>query len=106
MKLITKIYLATGLILLVFSFVTFTYIRQSSAVAAHIKQVLQSNEAIKQIKATQKTLLDMETGLRGFLIAEKETFLEPYHSGKEQLPRDLQLLKKYFEYIPGKSFTP
>jgi len=40
-----------------------------------------SDEAIAQAHATQNLLVDMETGLRGYLITGDETFLAPYRTG-------------------------
>ncbi|MDM8552242.1 CHASE3 domain-containing protein [Desulfobacterales bacterium HSG2] len=38
--------------------------------------------------------VDMETGMRGFLLAGKENFLEPYKSGEESLYNGILSLKK------------
>ena len=40
------------------------------------------------------TAVDMETGMRGFLLAGKEEFLEPYRSGEQQTYRQIQSLQK------------
>ena len=85
MKLLTKLYLAFGLILLVFSFVTITYIRQSRAVSNEMKLVIGSTEIIRLIENNLRSILDMETGLRGFLIGEREVFLESYYKGEKEM---------------------
>jgi methyl-accepting chemotaxis protein len=40
-----------------------------------------------------KDIVDMETGLRGFLITGKESYLEPYEAGKKQLEIDIKELR-------------
>ncbi|MFL0810515.1 MAG: CHASE3 domain-containing protein [Agarilytica sp.] len=40
-------------------------------------------EAIDLGNSITASLVNMETGLRGFLVSGKNEFLEPYHSGKE-----------------------
>lgn len=52
----------------------------------HTKEVLQKATKV------EKLVIDMETGQRGFLIAGKEEFLEPYNIGKKNLPKVLNEL--------------
>ncbi|MDI4645335.1 CHASE3 domain-containing protein [Cohnella hashimotonis] len=51
---------------------------------------IQVHETVNQI---QKDLLDMETGLRGFIISGDESYLEPYNSGKARWQTDTNKLK-------------
>jgi signal transduction histidine kinase len=43
------------------------------------QQVSHTNEVIAQAHQIEKLLVDMETGVRGYLITEKDNFLEPYN---------------------------
>lgn len=52
-----------------------------------------TDQVISQANSTQKLLLDMETGLRGYLLAGKQEFLEPYLQAKEVIPSSLAQLK-------------
>ena len=81
MKLLSKLYLGIGLILLVFSIVTFSYLYQSGKLKDRMEAVLLADQLLGKSEKMQKSLVDMETGFRGFLIGEDETFLEPYHRG-------------------------
>ncbi|MDK1011535.1 MAG: CHASE3 domain-containing protein, partial [Actinomycetota bacterium] len=45
------------------------------------------------LKAFEKSIVDQETGQRGFLITGKENFLEPYIAGKKELGRVLTELR-------------
>ena len=71
--------------------------RQAAAEEADVRNqelltVLSENEAwvthtyhvIDQANAILASAVDMETGMRGFLLAGRETFLEPYNSGGER----------------------
>ena len=82
MKLVPKIYLAFASILLIFSFVTFTYVRQSGKVEENIKLALTSSEALRAAEGMNKAVIDAETGVRGFQISDNEAFLAPYYRGK------------------------
>jgi methyl-accepting chemotaxis protein len=60
------------------------------------------NETTRWVDHTQKVILqaneiiaaavDMETGARGFLLAGKEAFLEPFEGGQESFKRDIAAL--------------
>ncbi len=41
-----------------------------------------THEAIAYAEGLSGAMVDMETGLRGYLVAGKEEFLEPYVAGK------------------------
>ncbi len=49
----------------------------------------QSNLSAKAKDEIIISMINMETGLRGFLLNEKEVFLEPYHLGKQTLSEQL-----------------
>lgn len=50
---------------------------------------IQVHETVDQI---QKDLLDMETGLRGYIISGEEDYLEPYNTGKARWESDVNAL--------------
>lgn len=45
--------------------------------------------------------VDMETGMRGFLLAGKDTFLEPFNAGKEQFYTTIKILTKLVSDNPS-----
>ncbi len=51
-------------------------------------------QAIDLGKSVTSSLVNMETGLRGFLVAGKEEFLEPYHIGKENFAKRANTIKQ------------
>ena len=51
--------------------------------------VLRTHEALHRIESFQASLIDAETGGRGFLLTGDETFLEPYDAGALAVSRKL-----------------
>lgn len=65
-----------------------------------VRQLLQADELADQADAVlaeavrvRQLLVDRETGLRGFLLTNDESFLEPYHDAGGVLPRALDRLE-------------
>ncbi|WP_062544870.1 sensor histidine kinase [Rufibacter tibetensis] len=100
MKLITTIYTAIGLILAMFCIVTMGYIQQTKKVKNSIEDVLYTASIIREAERAQKLILDMETGLRGFLLIGKGPFLEPYREGQKQFNISLHHLDSLTEAYP------
>src|SRR5262249_61420782 len=55
--------------------------------------VAHTHEVLDLTSGTLRTLVDAETGQRGFLITGKEDFLEPYHQALARLDRQGRALK-------------
>ena len=51
-----------------------------------------TQEVISSARLIEKTIVDMETGQRGFLITGNEKFLEPYHQGVTTYLQTMNLL--------------
>lgn len=73
----------------------------SATVYRGLEDMLDSNywvnhtyEAISLGENIGASLVDMETGLRGYLVSGKENFLEPYHAGKANFERLVAQSKK------------
>ncbi len=95
MKLITKIYIAFSSILLIFSFVTVMYVRQSNQVKRVTQEAIRATEVLQLSEALGRAIVESETGVRGFHVSEKEAFLEPYYTGsREYSLRHAELLIK------------
>ena len=58
------------------------------------KWVSHTHETIEEGSALEKAALDMETGLRGYLITGEDVFLEPYIQGEKDIVRIAQHLKE------------
>ncbi len=62
-------------------------LRRSSRLARHSEQVLATSNGL------EKTLVDLETGARGFVLTGQDRFLEPWRSGLVAFPADAQRLE-------------
>ncbi len=60
-----------------------------------------TNRVIAQANQVQKLLLDMETGLRGYLLAGEQEFLEPYQQSSSQINTALDELGRLVSDNPG-----
>src|SRR5688572_8344145 len=94
MKLITRIYLGIGLILFIFTIVTISYLYQAQKVEKEMQKLLRVQELIRLSDNGQKTLIDMETGFRGYILGENEAFLEPYYNGLKKGSMLFEALKR------------
>lgn len=52
-------------------------------------------EAIEHAVRLQKAMVDMETGVRGFVITGDEDFLEPYNTGQQHFDEYIQVLRDF-----------
>jgi signal transduction histidine kinase len=52
-------------------------------------QVSRSADELREASRLEGLLIDMETGLRGFVLTREERFLEPWQQGREVLPREV-----------------
>ena len=68
---------------------------ESNGWVNHTHEVIESGEAI------MASMIDMETGMRGFLVAGKDQFLEPYEAGQEIFDRTITELKKTVDDNPA-----
>ena len=60
-----------------------------------------THNVISQIKTIMSIAVDMETGMRGYLLAGKEDFLDPYKKGSQEFFVQLNQLKKKVEDNPS-----
>ncbi|RNI22467.1 sensor histidine kinase [Rufibacter latericius] len=100
MKIIPTIYTVIAAILAMFCIVTFGYIYQTQQVEKSIGDVLNTSNLIREGERAQKHLLDLETGLRGYLLTGQKAFLEPYEEGQVQLERTFARLDSLTQNNP------
>ena len=55
-------------------------------------QVSRSATELQATSRIERLLVDMETGLRGFVITREERFLEPWNEGRDEFPREASAL--------------
>ena len=84
--------------LLVLAAVTVTNLR---SILETDQWVDHSHEVLTEAESTIASAVDMETGMRGYLLSGKETFLEPYHSGSNEAFLHLGKLQEKVGDNPG-----
>ncbi|USD41964.1 methyl-accepting chemotaxis protein [Vibrio sp. SCSIO 43135] len=79
-----KLALGTGTPMLLLVFLAFIAITSSRSQVQTNAMVDHTHKVIQQAKQIEAAAVDMETGMRGFLLAGKEDFLEPYIQGQQR----------------------
>ena len=100
MKLSTKIFAGFVIISFIFSAVAYINFRLSEDVTENSAYVAQSQIVVRNSSALQRNIIDMETGLRGFLLTGNEVFLEPYLLAEKQIPAMFDELEKMTSNSP------
>ncbi|QCR23334.1 CHASE3 domain-containing protein [Pontibacter sp. SGAir0037] len=95
MKLSVKLFAGFLLISILFTAVAIVNFRLSEVVVENSRWVSRSQIVVRNSAALQRYIIDMETGIRGYLLNGNETFLEPYLQAKEQVPKLLQEVRSY-----------
>ncbi|WP_114781456.1 sensor histidine kinase [Botryobacter ruber] len=103
MKLSVKLFAGFVLISVLFTAVALVNFKLSEDVIDNTKWVSQSQVTVRSSASLQRNIIDMETGLRGYLLNQNETFLEPYRTAKEQLPGLFKEIKSYATNVPEQS---
>ena len=86
MNLSSKLILGFALTLALFSAVTVVNYNFSKEVQENTIWLTRSEVVIRQSNQLQRLIIDMESGLRGFLLTDKESFLEPYLMAQTEIP--------------------
>ena len=72
---------------IIMALLSFTSLRQTALAARNLTK---SVELLAQFENLSSTLKDAETGQRGFLLTNDESYLTPYTDAKEALPGELK----------------
>ncbi|MFT2008438.1 sensor histidine kinase [Pontibacter sp. 13R65] len=100
MKLSVKLFTGFVLISVLFTAVALVNFRLTEDVVENMGWVSRSQVAVRSSASLQRNIIDMEAGLRGYLLNSNETFLEPYVRAKEQLPAFFKEIKSYSVHSP------
>lgn len=85
MKLSVKLFIGFVLISVLFTAVAIVNFQLSEDVIQNSNWVQQSQIVVRNSAALQRNIIDMETGLRGYLLNGNETFLQPYYEAKSKM---------------------
>lgn len=100
MNLSTKLFAGFVLISFLFTAVAIVNYRLSEDVISNSNFVTESQNITRTSSSLQRSLIDMETGMRGYLLTGNKSYLEPYHSSEALLPSQFNLLKEYMRNKP------
>ena len=101
MKLSFKLFAGFLLISLLFTAVAIVNFRLSEDVIDNTVWVSRSQIVVRNSASLQRNVIDMQTGLRGFLLNGNETFLQPYIQAKDQLPGLFNETRNFVSASPG-----
>lgn len=82
MKFTTKLYSSYGLILSLMLAVTLVVLFSVKSLVSNFSSVNHTHEVLKEASNIEAAAVDMETGMRGYLLAGKSEFLTPYKDGE------------------------
>lgn len=94
MKLSTKLFAGFVIISFIFTAVAIFNFRLSEDVLENSQYVARSQVVVRTSSSLQRNIIDMETGMRGYLLTGNEAFLEPYYTAARQVPALLDELEK------------
>ncbi|WP_299825055.1 CHASE3 domain-containing protein [uncultured Pontibacter sp.] len=95
MKLSVKLFVGFVLISVLFTAVAIVNFQLSEDVIKNSQWVTRSQIVVRNSAALQRNIIDMETGLRGYLLNGNETFLRPYYVAEEQLSNLFEETKRF-----------
>src|SRR3954454_988726 len=78
--------------LIIMALLAGTLLWQINSYRTATRAVIHSDQTITQANQLQKLLVDMESGLRGYLITNADAFLEPYNNALPQIQPSFDLL--------------
>ena len=83
---------AFAVVLLITSFVAAFGYKAQSEHSQTMSWIDHTNDVILEANQLLLSLINMETGFRGYLVTGDDTFLEPYEAGKVQADQSLKNL--------------
>ncbi len=88
----------SAVIIMVIGFVCFV---STTSLLNSSKLVDHTHNVIREAKSIEASAVDMETGMRGYLLAGKEEFLAPYEKGQKQFVDKVEKLQKIVNDNPS-----
>lgn len=100
MNLSTKLFVGFLLILALFTTVVIVNFRLSEDVIDNSSWVTRSQIVVRNSASLQRSIIDMEASLRGYLLNGNEVFLQPYHESRGLLPKLFEEIRSYANNSP------
>ncbi|WP_312934063.1 methyl-accepting chemotaxis protein [Pseudomonas sp.] len=93
LSLAKKLYASFGLILLIIVLLVLGALRGFDQVSSSVKRNIHTYEVLNQSGGVLRSLIDIETGMRGYALTGRESFLAPMQAGEKTFSDDLQRIK-------------
>lgn len=94
LKLSKKIAIGTGIPLVLLVGIAVLSVTSTDSMIASNHSVEHTYEVIQQAGKVEASAVNMETGMRGYLLAGKEGFLDPYNAGRGSFTKQVGQLKE------------
>ncbi|QZI68412.1 methyl-accepting chemotaxis protein [Pseudomonas protegens] len=78
-----KLYAGFGVVLLILVLLVLAALRGFDQVSTSVKSNIHSYEVLSQSDALLRSLINVETGMRGFALTGRDSFLEPLEQGEK-----------------------
>jgi len=74
----------------IIALLSYQSLQATTATAAHLTQTI---EVLGRLESLLSTVIDAETGQRGFLLTGEESYLAPYTDAKDALPEEIKSMR-------------
>ncbi|MDJ1469846.1 sensor histidine kinase [Xanthocytophaga flava] len=98
MKISQKIYIGFGFVIFFAIVDLIVNYQLSNKVIRNMEFLSRSETILRNSNRLHKSIIQMQSGLRGYLLAEKETFLDSYYAGLKEIP---PILREEREIVKG-----
>lgn len=101
MKVKTQLIMGNAAILGIFIIVSIVIVFSIKELVENSRWVTHTYTVIRTADQIMASMVDRETGVRGYMATGDEGFLEPYHAGKEVFAREIAKAKELVNDNPG-----
>ncbi|MDH3999137.1 MAG: CHASE3 domain-containing protein, partial [Desulfuromonadales bacterium] len=101
LKFRTKLFSGNGLVLCLMIVVSIMVYTSVNSLLHNFKWVDHTHEVLEVAASIEASAVDMETGMRGYLLAGQEEFLDPYNQGEEKFNSLVNNLSKTVDDNPA-----
>jgi len=94
LKIGTRLYIGFGAVVAILVLLVTTSYMNFSRLHAASDWNIHTYEVLGEVDAAMMSLVNMETGARGFALTGKDASLEPYHTGKDDFRKHVEEARK------------
>ena len=101
MKLSVKLVIGFSLIIILSIFDSYIDYKLSREVTKNAHFLTNSEAVIRYSTTLHKSIIEMQSGFRGYILTSNEHFLEPYYEGLMEIPHHFNSLDSLIDENPG-----